>query len=218
MYEDGTEEITIQFLLTEKDLLRVEKDLKRMAFNIASGGGEGADPRGRSNRERMTRLIEGAEDNSNLNFGGEGKATGGGQTGLVVKAPSLAIPLGKMKDNVARAQQESVRQLAKESGDMHAKPTSASRGAGFKRERLPHVALAAMFEAALVKLYSNKATSEFWVLWNPVPRNYVSPTGVRYHDIISEPMSLSEIRDHNGMSSLTLSWGDYWTTTGQRDY
>ena len=209
VYEDGTEEVTIQFLLTEKDLLRVEKDLKRMAFNIASGGGEGADPRGRGNRERMARLIEGAEDHSNMNFAGEGgKAMGGGgQTGLVVKAPSLAIPLGKMKDNVARAQQESVRQLAKESGDMHAKPTSVSRGAGFKRERLPHVALAAIFEAALVKLYSNKATPEFWLLWNPVPRNYVSPTGVRYHDIISEPMSLSEIRDHNGMSSLSSAGG-----------
>ena len=48
-----------------------------------------------------------------------------------------------------------------------------------------------MLETELMGLHSYKASKEFWMLWNPVPK-----TIPKYYEIVKEPMSLSDIREN----------------------
>jgi hypothetical protein len=80
VYEDGTEEVTFQFLLSDREVRRVEKDLSRLVSSMASTMESGR-------KDRMNRLVEGAEEQTfgaglgpdALGRGGAGPAEAGEQ-------------------------------------------------------------------------------------------------------------------------------------------
>ena len=42
-----------------------------------------------------------------------------------------------------------------------------------------------------MSLHSAKASKEFWMLWNPVPKSVP-----RYYEMIKDPISLSDVREN----------------------
>ena len=165
MFADGTEEIVVQFFLSEKDVKRVS-----------------------ANKERQSRLGD-VKDRSR---GGRVRANSLDDDEDFLRGPTvastsnpLALKVGKMRKAALENKAEAV------SDDVYKSKHTSSRGAGFPVYRLPHVAFAALLEQELMGMCTSKASPEFWMLFNPVPR-----TVPRYYEVIERPICLLDIREN----------------------
>ena len=177
IFEDGTEEIIIQFFVNDREIRALEQRNK-------TKGTMGLRRRGRGGSIAEYEDAEG--DALGMAYDGEKAAS----------VNPLALKVGKMKSTIKDSNE-----AISAAHERYQVKQSSSRGSGFPVYRLPHVAFAAMLETELVGLCSNKATPEFWMLWNPVPRNVPG-----YHDVIKNPISLSDIRE-NIASYKYLTYG-----------
>ena len=179
VFADGSEEIVIQFFVNEREVKRVQMDQARQQAAKTSSGpstwekkyGYRASLPG--SRHRAGSMDVDSDDEHKLRGVPTRASTGG-----------LSLKVGKMKRAVSS-------NLEAESGETYRVKHSSSRGAGFPVYRLPHIAFAAILEAELMSICTPKASQEFWILWNPVPRSYT-----QYYRLVSNPLSLSDIREN----------------------
>lgn len=169
VFKDGSEEVVVRFMVSEREVNRVRKD--KITDNNAI-----------KRRTKRYATVEDMDDAGDLPAGTLGRAGG--------PAGSLSIKFGKMKNAIVRKGQETG--IYGAGGiDEYKRRQSSSRGAEFPVYRLPHVALAARFEREIMNLVRGKHTPEFWMLWNPVPN-----TVLTYYQYIAHPISLSDIREN----------------------
>jgi len=182
IFEDGTEEIRIQFMATEKDLRRVQGKIEQLEKQAA-----------RPHRQRGFGNTGGAvwgEDEEDLfarpppsKINSDAYRAGTGGEG------ALAMKSSRGKQKVSSIGGSG--NVIDVEGEYYEHKGTSSRGQGFPTYRLPHVIFAALLEKELMSLYGNKASKELHALWMPVPRDTIG-----YAEKIKQPICLQDIREN----------------------
>ena len=184
LHADGTEEVIVSFTIAEKEIRRVRLLQPNTGAPLAgTHGGQAAavvQSTGPRNMRRRALSMEDEDDQVVYNAPAARQKK---------KDVPLTIQYGKMKN--ALTMDREIKQVYDDGGSAYRKKQSSSRSAGFPVYRMPHVAFAGLLESELMSLHSAKASKEFWMLWNPVPKSVP-----RYYEMIKDPISLSDVREN----------------------
>lgn len=174
---DGTELVEVRFIVSESEVLRVERDQRKKAASLMSNSNSlAASLKSRGQRHKTHHKHDDHEFDEYEDPGG-----------AVLKLSKLSKSAAKntKRDRTDGSSDEEARFLMQSK-----RRRDNKRTVNIKRNlRLPQVIFAVSLEAQLMLLWNNKANHAFWY---PVD----STLYPKYYSIVTTPMCLSDIRDN----------------------